>query len=199
MRSAYLIWAHKDVPNACALSGLLGVDKQYELLMGIQRQATFPNDAMFRMNPDFPHDTLLTDSLLNTDMMIVVSLRLKEYLHARELKNVEYLPVTILNHKQKAASRDYFIIHPIEPVDCLDIEKCVPMRSRIDPETIMMIKRLVIDEHRVDPEREFFRPKFYPRITMVRRELAEAIDGEGFTGIRWVELEDYPRPRSTGE
>ena len=49
----------------------------------------------------------------------------------------------------------------------------------------------MIDESRVDPERKIFRPKSFYRVTLVARELAEAIEVEGFTGIRWIELDDY--------
>jgi hypothetical protein len=134
----------------------------------------------------------MTDNLINTRTLIVASLKLKNFLETRQLPKVEYLPITILDHKGRPASRDYFIIHPIEPVDCLDVSQCGAQRSSIDPETIQWLDRLVIDEGKIDPSRDMFRLKFFYDVILVRRELAAAIDAEGLTGIRWIELSDYP-------
>jgi len=196
MKSNYVIWDTKDVPHACCLGELTGVAKQYQLMKGLPRAADFPIDAYFSMNPDFPHDTVLTDNLINFNRMIVASLRVKEFLEARRLPRIEYLPVKILDHKKRPANREYFILHCLDPVDCLDIEKCGATRSKIDKESIQRIERLVIDESRVDPGREMFRPKFFNKISLVHRRLARAMDREGFTAIGWKDLDDYPRPES---
>src|SRR5438552_3993429 len=120
MRSNYVVWDTKVIPNACVLQDLVRVEKDYQLRKGVPLASTFPEDAAFTMDPDFPDNTVLTDNLLNTNMMIVASMRLKMFLERQSLRKVEYLPVTIINHKGKPASREYFIVHPIDPVECLD-------------------------------------------------------------------------------
>ena len=90
---------------------------------------------------------------------------------------------------------DYFIVHPIDLPQCLDIAKSGVTWWIVDKERINRVKQLILDESKVD--REMFRPKPFYKIIIVKRDLAEAIDREGFTGIRWIELEDYPRPRKT--
>lgn len=192
MQSNFVIWALRDVPNACCLDELIGVDDVWELREGVPRAVTFPRNAVYTMDQDFPHDTLLTDNLINTRTLIVASLKLKKFLETRQMQQVEYLPITILDHKGKPASHDYFIIHPINPVDCLDTGQCGAQWSSIDKETIQWLDRLVIDEGKIDPAREIFRLKFFYDVILVSRALAEAIDAEGFTGIRWIELGDYP-------
>jgi hypothetical protein len=192
MKSKYAIWESKDVPNACSLHKLVEVEKLYELVKGVPRAATFPASAAYRMDPDFPHDTMLIDNLINSDMLVVVSQQVKEFLEKRALKKVEYLPVAIFDHKQKIASRDYFLIHPIDPVDCIDLDKSEVEWGIIDEESIDEVNHLVIDETRIDPEREMFRLKHFCDIVLVRWELAEAIDAQGFTGIRWIDINDYP-------
>lgn len=186
-----LIWDSKVVPDACVLDTLVGVEDMWELLDGIPRASTFPTDANYTMHPDFPYNTLLTDNLINRDLLIVVSARLKAFLEARVLEKVEYLPVTIMNHKNRPASRDYFIVHPVYPLDCLQLEHCEPKWSEIDTEAIERLKRLVIDESKLDPKRALFRPKSFYRVTLVRHELADAIDGAGFTGISWKDPARY--------
>ena len=186
MHSKYVIWkSDTNIPNACVLGEFKRVDKSFQLRKGVPRAATFQEDASFTMHEDHPYDTLLTDSLNNIFMMIVASRRLKEFLEARALKQVEYLPVTILDHKGRPASRDYFIIHPVNPVDCLNIDECNARWGHIDKNSIKFVKRLVLDVSKIDPERELFRPKYYHKVILVRQDLAEAIDREGFTGIWW--------------
>ncbi|MGK3961292.1 DUF1629 domain-containing protein [Sorangium sp. So ce1667] len=190
-RSSYVIWGRERVDGACMLYKLSGVEKVFQLLNGVPRAAGFPGDATYSMDPNFPDDMLLTDSLNNPDMLIVVSERLRQLIASKATRGVEYLPVTIIDHKGKAAGR-YTIVHPIEPLDCLDLDRCEPRRSRIVKTMIDDVKRLVLDDSKLDPERALFRPLGFPRVVLVRRDVADAISAGGFSGTRWVELDAYP-------
>jgi hypothetical protein len=55
----------------------------------------------------------------------------------------------------------------------------------------METKRFVLDESKIDQDRELFRPKYLHFATLVRRDLAQAIEAEGFVGILWLELSDF--------
>ncbi len=191
MSSNYVIWDSKAEPNGCVLKELIGVEKDYQLRKGVPFGASFPAEAAFTMDPDFPDNTLLTDNLLNTDLMIVASLRLKQFLDQQGLPKVEYLPVTVLNHKGRPASRDYFIVHPIDPVECLDLDKCQPTWSAIDKTSIKRLKKLVLDESKIEKDRRLFRPKGFHRVILAHQELAKAIGAQGFTGINWVPVDRY--------
>ncbi len=199
IKSDFVIWGSEAVKNACVLYSLDGVEDTFELSDGVSRAANFGDNATYTMDPNFPNDTILVDNLFNTDFRIVGSLRLKEFLESRHLPNVEYLRVTILNHKSKTASKDYYIVHPIEPAECLDAEKSGVRWSRIDKTRIDKVARLVIDEEKIDPDRVLFRPKSFHRVILTRRNLAESITAAGFTGIKWIELKDYPRPQEEEE
>ena len=190
-QSRYVIWKHKAIPNACLLDRLKGVERDYELQDGVSRQGTFQN-AQYTMDPDHPYDTVLVDSLRNTSQLLVGSKVLKEFLECRPLSKVEYLPVTIFDIKGRPIREEYYIIHPIDPVDCLDIENCGVTWSEILDDIVDEVERLIIDEKKIDINRELFRPKYYSDIVLVNRELAEEIDKKRFTGIRWLELENYP-------
>jgi hypothetical protein len=190
-KPSFVIWDSAVVKNAVVLHLLKGVEKEYQLRKGIPRAATFPSHAVYTMHPDFPHNTILVDNLVNTGLRIVASQRLKEFLEKQAVPKVEYLPVAIVNHKGKAASNDYFIVHPVEPVECLDLEKCEPTWGEVDETSIDEVRQLVIDETRVDPGRQLFRPKQFHQVILARRTLAEAIDAAGFTGIRWIELDKF--------
>ncbi len=191
-QSRYLVWSAGRFPGGCVLLPLAGVERTFRLLDGEALLAGFPSDATFSMDPDLPDDMLLTDALTNVDMLIVASPRLKEIFEARAAPSLEYLPVTILDHRGLPAEPGYFILHPTDPVDCLEVDQCGVTRSSIDPSTIDDVERLVLDERRIPSDRLLFRPLGFPRAHLVRRDVAEEITRQGLTPIRWVELSDYP-------
>jgi hypothetical protein len=191
-QAKYVIWKYRRVPNACRLQKLHSVADIWELREGVPRGAGFPADAHWSMDPDFPYNMLLIDNLLNSSMLIVGSARLKSLLEEQRVAGVEYLPVTVLNHKGRPAGKEYFIINPIDPPDCLAREQCGITWSELDPDTIDTVEHLVIDPSKVEPERQLFRPKYFYDVILVERSLAEAIDRAGLQGIRWLELADYP-------
>jgi hypothetical protein len=184
----YLEWLGKNEANSCVLGSPKGIEKSYELNKGIPRAHNFPPDVSFGFDPDHPKNIALTDNLMNTDGLVVVSKNLKEFLGSKNLVNVEYLPVTILNHKNKVASRDYFIVHPIFPQDCLDAAKSGCAYSDVAPDEIMFLEMLAIDESRIDPKVQLFRVKNYYRPILIKDDLANEIAKKGFKGVQFPEL-----------
>jgi len=191
MSNKLVIWDSASVPNAVVLGDNSEFENPWELRKGVSRINNWPADFHYKMNPDFPHDTLLVDNLINTHSTVVVSPKLRAFLEARGVKKVEYLPVTILDHRGRPASQEYCIVHPIDPVDCLDLAASQPHFSAIDKTTIQRVKKLVVDEARLDPEREFFRAKGFGSVTFATRALAEAVSQAKFVGVRWKELASH--------
>jgi len=198
MKLNYVIWDTKRVENSVLLDSLQNVERKWELRKGVPRAADFTAEARFQMNLNLPYNTILTDNLRNKNMLIVASQRFKEFFEEWQLDKVEYLPVIIIDHKGKPIHENYFIIHPIHPVSCLNIEKCGADWSSLDEDSIDYVDHLVIDESFIDTatqsitvDRKLFRPKHFDRITFVQRNLAEAIDEAGFTGVEWMEINEY--------
>lgn len=192
MKSNYVIWVGDIVQGACSLSAMSGYEDDWKLLSGISVTGEFPSTSKFRMNTDDPTGILLTDSLYNLDMLIVASKRLCELMKDLNLSGIEYLPVNIYNHKNKPTVESYSIINLLDSIDCLVLDACEPRWGRIDKTDISRLKRLVIDESQIDPARLLFRPKHFKSAILVHRRLVQKIEAAAFTGIRWVELEDYP-------
>jgi hypothetical protein len=190
MTSPFRVWEYRDQPKACSLSELQGVDRQIDLRKGVSRLAGFPAKARSPMSPDFPKNTLLLDNVLNTDGLIIVSSRLKDFLEARQLVSVEFLPVMILSHKKKPLET-YFIVHPVDLPSCLDVKASRVKWDVVDKTHAQRIERLVIDASKVESGRSLFKPRPFYDAMVVRKELAEAIDAGGFSGIRWVEPPSY--------
>jgi hypothetical protein len=86
-------------------------------------------------------------------------------------KNIEFLPVMLLDHHSKPLA-SYFILHPVPALG----------RGSFDRATA---------EGSMDPALPVIKVRSFDGHSLVRRDLAQAMTAEGFTGIRWVEVEDY--------
>lgn len=187
-----VVWQFEDVPHSFVLDRLQGVERVFELVEGVPRAALFPADARFSVDPDFPNDIGLADAFDNTYHLTVISENLKNFIAGHAPKAVEFLPVTLLNHKSRPAA-SYFILHPIDPVDALDIDKSEVTWDLADDTVIDSIKRIVLKDSALDRTRLILKLKYFYDYILVRRDLADAVRSHGFTGVRWVECRDFSR------
>lgn len=192
MKSNYVIWAHKAINGQCKLVGMKGFPEDWKLQHGKPVADVFPPSVNFSMNPDDPTGVFLTDSLRNIDRLIVASPRLRSLFESNEVQRLEFLQVQVLNHKKRPIDEPYVIVHPTELVDCLVVDACEPRWGAIDPDSINDLMHLVIDESRIPANRLLFRPKLYTKVILVQRNLAEQITAAGLTGVRWIELSNWP-------
>jgi hypothetical protein len=184
----YLIWPNTNQsPYACVLGDLTGFKDLYAMWEGKTMQGDFPSDVELCMSPDFPDNTVLTDNLKNKHNLIVVSERLKDFIEERGVTKIEYLQVAIRDHKSKVAAH-YNIIHPLNSIDCLDYKASGALVSRALASHVISVKRLVLRNEMLDPERQLFRISGYPQIRLVWRDLAKAITTR-FHGIEFRELD----------
>lgn len=183
----------KIVPgrNACRLKSLEGLQDDYELDKGIALKKRFPANASFRMNDKFPNDLKLEDFTWNPNKVLVVSERVCEILDANHLKNNELLPVAIFNHKGRKEKASYFILNQLVHQDCIDLGKSVVVMNNIDPQLISTVKKLVIDEVRIDPEMLIFRLAKHPFVPFFRSDCAAKLKAAGVTGINFLEIQQW--------
>lgn len=187
----YLIWETSVEPGVTGLYYLENVDDAFEINEGISRAKGFPDDALFRMNPNHPKDVKLADQLFNYESHMVVHKKIATFLEAFPLKEVELLPVSILNHKGRVASKDYFIVHPLKVQECVNKDKSNIVWNPLDPDDIAAVFSLVVDFKSVDKSYPIFRPRhLLPRI-MVREDLARALQKEAFSGIEFIPPEEF--------
>ncbi len=185
MNKDYVLWTSKIEPNACTLSELDGFKKIFALRQGVIQGDGFPADVTMRMDSRKPTDTLLTDNIRNLKNVVVVSSELRKFLLDRSIQETEFLPITVLDHKGRPADRQYFIMNPINNPDCLDIEACEPVWSKIDDTVIKKVKRLAIKSDWDGENRLIFRPKYYRGRPFVLASLADEITSSGYSGVRW--------------
>ena len=190
----YMAWEVVVPRGGCTLSTIRNVDTQQRIDMARGRTGalagTFPTDAELHMNPDFPKDVKLFDQISSFDDFLVCSPKLSAFLQTLELPQVEALPVTIVDHEGKVASKDYSIIYPYSVQDCIDREASKLEWNVIDPELISAVFKLVLDQSKIDPAIPVFRPAHFARAVFVREDIAEQISAQGLKGPDMTPLDD---------
>jgi hypothetical protein len=176
--------------GVCKLTSLDNVDDDFELNEGMARSQGWPADARSEMNPRFPKDIGLADSLYGTGF-VVVSVATRAILESSGVRNTEYLPIQLINHKGRAESAAYFIVNPLTVVDCIDQAASVVEFNAVDTEMISSCTQLVLNEAVISPEEVLFRPKHWTRLLLIRRSLAEKIEKAGLTCMSFIEPSKY--------
>jgi hypothetical protein len=175
----------------CTLDDLEGFENEWAVSQGISLADSPPEQLSMSMYAEQPRNTVLPDYVQNMDRLMIVSPRLKAFLEAQEVSHVEYYPIEIIDHKGKVASTEYFVAHLIDPIDCIDAEASQAKWSNVGLATqrIRLLSKLVLDPARVPAGRKLFLPKFYNNYPIIRRDLAEAMEKEGFTNVEIVTLD----------
>ena len=187
----YVFCKFKPGKHACRLKTLQDVDDTFELLKGVTRKRGWPESAYFKMSESFPNDLLTEDFISNREKALVVSERVREFVEAKKLKNAEFLPVGIVNHKGRRIDEKYFVLNLLEIQDCIDMKASKYTQNKIDPEEFMAITKLVINEDKVGSDLLLFRPKRYADLPIAHRSFADAVTAAGFTGIKFGEIKDW--------
>ena len=184
----FVAWKARSGMNLCSLSRIDNVENPIDLQKGLPMD-DWPENAVMIMDANYPKALKLEDNVYNLRSFIVASKALKDVVEEQNPPDVQFLPVAIQNHKGKIASRDYFIIHPTRLEDCIEIEKSGVEWNPIDEDIISVWETLVVDEARINPTSILFRFKQAPTKILVRRELADALESAGFSGLRFVNIE----------
>jgi len=187
---SFVIWDRVSEEGICALTAPADVEKSYQLKRGISRAEGWPADVICQMDDDFPDDIKLADNM-NAGGIGVISQNIKDFLVNEKVNDVEFLPVTILNHKGRIASKDYYILNPLVVCDCIDIDGSYVDWNAIKKDMIDSCEQLVLKEDAVSIEYKVFRPKFLPIIILVRTEIAKRLREAGFTGLYFKDPLEY--------
>ncbi len=175
----------------CTLDDLEGFESNWDVSQGISLADKPPEQLSMSMYAEQPRNMVLPDYVKNMDSLMIVSPRLKAFLEAQEVNHVEYYPLEIIDHKGKVASDEYFVAHLIDPVNCIDPDASEAKWTNVGLATqrIRRLKKLVLDPSRIPDSRRLFFPKFYNEYPIVHRELAEAMENQGFTNVKIVPLD----------
>ncbi|PHR30047.1 MAG: hypothetical protein COA38_11000 [Fluviicola sp.] len=190
MNDEFFIWAAKTESSAAVLVRMKGFEKYYELDLGIAQSDSFPNGVTLHMDSRNPANTLLVDNVKNTEGVTIISEKMKLFIEKQKLIDIEFLPITVIDHEGRNLDDHYYIFHPINNVDCLDLDNVDPEWDDIDENVVASVKQLMIDGAKLPVNKEFFRPKNYIARPIVAKGLVTAILSEGFTGIQFLPVSE---------
>jgi hypothetical protein len=175
----------------CKLDDLEGFEDEWAVGQGVSLADNPPEHLSMSMYAEEPRNSVLPDYVDNMDSLVVVSPRLKAFLESQQVSHVEYYPLEIIDHKGKVASDEYFVAHLVDPVDCIDTDAsgAVWVNEGLATLRILGLDRLVLDPARIPDSRRLYFPKFYNKYPIVHRDLAEAMEKEGFTNVEIVPLD----------
>lgn len=192
MEKTYDVWVHSQDPAFAWLNDSLpaGMKKVWKrLTRGIAVGNEFPSDIVFDLSPD--NGIELTDSLGNTDLLHVVSERLKTVVEATKVP-VEFHPVKIRNRKKRVVPDPYYVMNLLGPQDAMDRKKSEWDESDLEAGQAQRIYRLVLDPKKVPKEAQLFRLSVDPVVVLVQADLAREIDTKlGLTGMTFQKLESF--------
>lgn len=185
----YVVWGTTSQGGYAVLLPIDHVEDDYELKEGVSRAEGWPDDASFEMNPSYPRDIQLADAIHSRggDGVPVVSPALRALIEAAAPPDMEFLPVTIYDHKGHVASADYVIANSFHVVDCLDHDAMGITWNAMDPMSIQVCERVVIDRAKLPDAPAIFRARNLTKRVMVRRDLAEQMTAAGLSGLYFWE------------
>lgn len=168
--------------------------KSYCTHLGERLSPFYPKDARIAMSPEHP-GIKLSALLGNRLSMLIVSSAFKEAIQKHCTNEIEYLPFTLYDHRNRPYSEDYFIINPIGTFDCLDLEQSDISWSTKSPKKILRIREYVLDRAKMQNAPQLFRVDGYPSTYVLGRELAREMYDRKLTNIRWTELRFSDEPK----
>jgi len=189
--NGYLVWRPGTMKDGiCKLKGLTGVPKSFQIDNGISRLQGWPTEAAAAMDPDFPKDLALADSLYGANFL-VISGKAKQLIEQETTDKIEFLPMKIINHKGRVASQDYFVVNPLDIVDCIDKDASSVEFNPINKDMISGCAQLVLKENVIPKELKIFRTQFWRGRILIRRELARKMEEAGLTCMNFIEPAKY--------
>lgn len=189
--SGYVIFNGPLRTEFCVLGFMQGFADDYKLMKGHAVSAVWPDDVSFHMDADFKKRIKLSDNLVNANDFLIASDKLQAFFKAEAVPQIECLPVVIFNHKKKAEPASYAIVNPLAVVDCIDHKASVVTWNSIVTENIDAVRKLALDESKIDRSLKLFRVKGLVDLIFFRRDLADKLRAQQFTGLEFKEIEKF--------
>ncbi|MGC4085933.1 MAG: hypothetical protein QM736_28350 [Vicinamibacterales bacterium] len=195
----YFDTATEAVRGGCSVTYLSDRQFVWELATGVPLANVWPADMTFSMNPERPKDVSLIDAIDNLEGRLLASPRLVAALQEHALTDVEYLPVTVLDHKGRVASKDYRIVHCCRVVDCVDQQRSTFKWDGLERPS-MVVSTLVLNPQALTDDMRLIRPQFVPGKMLFRADLMQALNAQKFTGLAFTreifgDFKVYRKPR----
>ena len=143
----------------CVLDEHADEVKEFAFCMSMGERALdngYPDDLQMKMSPD-QGGIMLTDFIENSLRCLIVSQRVKDVVDEHNSEGIEWLHLSIINHKGRVASNEYYFLNPIGSHDVLDYDASTIRRR--DDGSIRKITKAVLDGSKLDNVPHIFRVK----------------------------------------
>ncbi|NVJ08019.1 hypothetical protein HUW63_22605 [Myxococcus sp. AM001] len=164
----------------------------WRISRGLRMDERFPVDVVLQMDGE-NKGLAIPDIIANTVQFAIVSNRFKQLLAEHSAAHIEFLSVSIANHKGRIAAKDFFVANVLDQHDCIDLERSDVEQLGLEPEILSGLFRLHVLEDRIPPEAKFFRLKSMPSVILIRDDLRAVIDAAGITGVKYIGMGDRCR------
>lgn len=178
------------VDDGWVVSNLTGVEKIYQFNLGLSRASGFVG-AKFELNPEWPDNHKPIDAIESKYQLLIISPRFAEFLKSKKLNSVELLPVEIITKTDGSKVGDGFILHPIDAIDCLDIEGSGAEFDMMDSDSVESLEEIKLLAERIPKDRRVFRVKGLRGALFFEKSLADEISSLGLSGFKFVALSEY--------
>lgn len=133
--------------------------KSYRLSGGMPLSKDYPEDPWevgLKLGADYP-GLKLPSFVGNTGRLMIVHRDIASAIQDHDVGEIEVLPFTLYDHKQRVYSRDYVFLNPLGEVDCINYELSKIEYSKKGK--IQWIEKLVLDKKKAKGYCDLFRPK----------------------------------------
>ena len=185
----FLLWRSDRGDDFCVIKEP-EIEDSWELDDAVPRLEKLSNPVRCRMDPDYPNEIRLSDNL-EGGTVPVISNRTKEILETVVRNRVEYLPAELINHKGRVEPAQYFVLHPLDLVDCIDTEASGVQWNRISPGQISRCKSLVLKPDAIPANFTLFRLKHWGSNIIVREDVTEVLEKADLTGLYFRPAQGY--------
>ena len=144
-----------------------------------------PEGLTMKLSPNFPEHRTLYDFVNNLLDIRFVSDRVRRVVMELAPDDVEFIPLTLLDHQKDVLSRDYFVMNVVADRDVVDLERSKVEMGEILPEEIERVWDLKLKEDLPPEGPRIFRPKHLRIYTMVDPTMQAALASAGVTGVRF--------------
>src|SRR5690242_1276380 len=133
-------------------------------------------------SPSFPDRRKVYDFVTSILDIRIVSERVRRIVLEMAPNDVEFLPVTLVNHQHEVVSREHFIMNVLTRRDVIDLERSDVRMGAILKWEIDRVRKLVLKEDIEPGGPRVFRPMHLRVNTMVDETVHAALAGAGLTG-----------------
>ena len=148
----------------------------------------YPENAEIHLQSEDPGIKLY--SLIgNTHSYLIVDTAVKDTIVEfcpDDETEIEMLPFTLINHKKRVHSKDYWIINPIGTFDC--VNRSASEIEFLDDD-IVGVDKYVFDPKKLEKAPHLFRVPEDPTEYFISQSLAKAFKDKQFTNFFLVEIE----------